>query len=88
MYMHTNRVLYKNNPQPGHRYRQIVAMEEGQFQVRIFEGDVITADPKFMAQNTDAEVYFHPTLQAALEDVEREFQASLQSGWRPYSPVR
>jgi hypothetical protein len=63
--VHLNRVLYNARPEPGHRYRQIVVVEKEQFEVRIFEGDVVQRDPKFMANNSDAEMYFHPTLKSA-----------------------
>jgi len=43
--VHANRVLYKDNPQPGHEYRQIVVVELEQFQVRVFEGSVIQTGP-------------------------------------------
>ena len=84
--IHANHVLYKTNPQPGNRYRQIVVVELGQFEVRILGGDVIQPDPKFTANSDDAEVYFHSSLVSALADAEKELNASVKSGWIPYSP--
>jgi len=84
--VHQNYVLYKQHPQPGHRYRQIVVVEEGQFEVLIFEGDVVQTDPQFMASCSDAGISFHATLKAALADAENEFQSSVTAGWTPYSP--
>jgi hypothetical protein len=84
--VHANRVLYRKTPQPGHRYRQIALLENEQFEVRIFTGDVVQTDPKFIARNSDAEIYFHPNLRSALADVEKEFQDSIAAGWTPYTP--
>jgi hypothetical protein len=82
--VHEGFVLYKNNPKPGHRYRQIVVVEMDQFEVRILGGDVIQPDPHFSADSQDAEVYFHSSLEAALADARKEFDASVKSGWLPY----
>jgi hypothetical protein len=84
--VHRNHVLYKNCAQPGHRYRQIAVIEKEQFEVRIFEGDVVQTDPKFIAECSDAEISFHRTLKAALADAEEEYQHSVGAGWSPYSP--
>jgi hypothetical protein len=84
--IHSNAVLYRPQVQVGGRYRQIVVVEKEQFQIRIFEGDVEQLDPKFLADSTDAEIYFHPTLNAAVKDAEKEFQASVTEGWEPYNP--
>ena len=85
--VHENRVLYKSTAQPGNLYRQIVVVEKEQFQVRVFEGEVVQTDPKFIAECSDAEVYFHTTLRAALDDVENEFRKSVAAGWTPYVPA-
>jgi hypothetical protein len=83
--IHKGYVLYSESPEPGHRYRQIVVTEgQGQFLVRIFGGDVIQPDPQFDATNDDAEVYFHPDLQSALDDAHKEVRASVESGWKIY----
>ena len=83
--LHANRVLYRETPQVGTHYRQIALVEAEQFEVRIFEGTVAQMDPKFVAESPDAEVYFYGTLAEARADVEREFQESVASGWRPYN---
>lgn len=82
--VHANRVLYKAGPAPGNRYRQIAVIEKNQFEVRIFEGGVVQVDPEFIANSSDAEIYFHPTLRDALADVEKEFADSVAAGWQPY----
>lgn len=82
--VHKNRVLYKEDPQPGHRYRQIAVVEKQQFEVRIFEGDVVQTDPQFIAQCPVPEISSHPSLQAALADADNEFRRSVQAGWVPY----
>ena len=82
--VHANRVLYREGPQPGNEFRQIVVVELEQFQVRIFEGAVVQLDPQFLVNNPDAEYYLHNTLQEALADVESEFEQSVENGWLPY----
>jgi hypothetical protein len=84
--IHRNRVLYREHPQPGHRYRQIVVVEKDRFEVLIFEGDVVQTDPQFIAQCSDAEISLHQTLKAALAEAESEFQRSITAGWTPYYP--
>lgn len=86
--VHANRVLYKGGPKPGNRYRQIVVVEKGtqQFELRVFEDDVVQTDPKFIAQSAAPEVYFHSTLNAALSDLEKRFQESVGAGWEPFNP--
>jgi hypothetical protein len=83
--VHLNRVLYKPAPVASSRFRQIVVVEKEQFEVRIFEGAVVQLDPEFIANCSDAEVVFHPTLQSAREDVNKEFQDSISAGWQPYT---
>ncbi len=82
--IHANHVLYREQPLPGHRYRQVVVVEMEQFQVFIFGGDVVQEDPQFFADSLDAEVHFHSNLQPALDDAEAEVQRSLAVGWSPY----
>ncbi len=86
--IHANLVLYKTAPgiSAGRRFRQIAVVEKNQFEVHLFEGDVVQLDPKFIAQASDAEVHFHPDLKSALKDANEEFQQSIENGWRPYDP--
>jgi hypothetical protein len=82
--VHANRVLYKpGTARAGHRYRQIAVVEKEQFEVRIFEGDIVQTAPEFIAQSSDAEVHFHDTLKEALARAEGEFQSSVAEGWAP-----
>ena len=87
--LHLNLVAYKKQPSSSKPvYRQIAVVEAEQFEVRIFSGDVVQQDPKFIAESSDAEVYFHRTLQAAIKDAEAEFQQSISSGeWQAYNPI-
>ncbi len=87
--MHLNRVLYKMKPFASKAlYRQIVVLEQEQFQVRIFEGRVVQTNPKFIAERSNAEVRIHPTLKEALDDAESEFKQSIASEkWEPYDPA-
>jgi hypothetical protein len=80
---HAIRVLYRIHPKPGHRYRQLMVWENKQFEVHVFEGEVIRNDLAFVAQSDDAEVYFHPTLEDALDDLEQEYEQSVSAGWVP-----
>jgi hypothetical protein len=85
--IHASHVLYRERPQPGHRYRQIAVVEMGdQFQLYIFGGDVIRPDPQFSADSQDAEVHFYSELQPALDDAEAEVRKSLAAGWSVYGP--
>ena len=83
-FIHKNLVLYKERPAVGNAYRQIVV--RGQCEVRIFEGDVVQTDPHFIANNPDAEVFFHNSLAAAFADADREYTESVKAGWIPYEP--
>ena len=82
--VHANRVLYRDNPIPGARFRQIVVVELEQFQVRILQGAVVQIAPRFTADNPDSELYLHSDLKSALEYAEKEFKASVEAGWKPY----
>lgn len=87
--VHLNQVLYKRQPTGAKPvYRQIAVVEQDQFQVRIFEGEVVQTNPKFIAESSDAEVFMHATLKEAIDDAESEFKASAASGvWEPYNPA-
>jgi hypothetical protein len=89
--VHANMVLYKVDPQGGDAlpvYRQIAVVELKQFQVHIFGGEVVQRDPNFIANCPAAELYLHPTLKSALDDAEKEFKASIDTGeWLPYDPI-
>jgi hypothetical protein len=87
--VHLNLVAYKKQPSGSKRlFRQIVVVEREQFQMKIFSGEVVQQDPKFIAESSEAEVYFHPTLQGAIKDAEAEFQQGVSSGeWQPYHPT-
>jgi hypothetical protein len=84
--IHLNCVLYSKKPTPGHKYRQIALLElPQQFVVFFWEGDVIQSDPKFDATNPDAAAFFHPSLESASVDADKEIAASIAAGWIPYS---
>lgn len=84
MFLRKNYVLYRNNPEPGHKYRQIVVVEaEGRFEVRVFDGDVIQTEP-FAHQNPDAAYFFHEKLADAMNDAEQEFERAKAEGMTPY----
>jgi hypothetical protein len=63
---HANRILYTKDPQPEHRYRQMVVTEQEKFVRYILEGEVVQPDPKFVANSEDAEAYFRSNLDSAL----------------------
>lgn len=84
--IHANHVLYNKNPKPGHKYRQIAVgeLQQPQFVVFVFEGDVVQSDPKFDATSQEAGAFFHKDLPSALDDADKEFAASVEAGWIPY----
>jgi hypothetical protein len=54
--------------------------------VKIFIGEVVRTDPKFIAETSGAEVYFHSTLKEAVADADSEFRQNLSSGdWEQYT---
>jgi hypothetical protein len=84
--LHKNFVLYRDNPAPGEKYRQIAVIEaEGRFQVRVFDGDVIRVEP-FDHENPDAAYFFHDKLSDAIQDAEQEFERAKAEGMTPYVP--
>jgi hypothetical protein len=83
--IHMNLSLYKNRAKPGNRYLNIVIVEKEQFEVRVFEGDVAQVDPKFIANSSDAAMTFHPSLESARKDANKEFDESVAKGWQPYT---
>lgn len=86
MFLHRNYVLYRDNPEPGHKYRQIAVFEgEGRFEVRVFDGDVVQVEP-FDHHNPDAAYFFHESLEDATNDAEREFERAKTEGMTPYVP--
>jgi len=81
--VHDKVVFYKDQSKPGHRFRQIEIVEKGQYEVRIFDGDVILTEPQSVADD-DAEVYFHDTLEQARVDLQRGIEKALHQGWKLY----
>jgi hypothetical protein len=79
--VHVNYVFYQDEPRPGNLYKQIVVVEKDKYELRIFEGEVLEAEPRFDVDNPDAEVYLHDDLKSALADAEKERAQSLQGGW-------
>lgn len=79
-----NRAFYRQDPEPGHRYRQIAILEENEFQVCIFEGDVIQTDPTVIAMRAGRNVRSHPALEEAMADAEKELRKSVAGGWIRY----
>ncbi len=90
--VHFNRVVYKRQS-PGSKpvYRQVAVVEGSNqflFLVKIFVGEVVQTDPKFIAECLDAEVYYHSTLHHAVHDAQADVQESISSGeWRLYKFV-
>jgi hypothetical protein len=74
--IHYNRALYKDAC-----YRQITIRESDQYELYVHEGDVIQTEP-WSSPNGISAVRFYPTLKAALEDAEIEFDKSVAEGWQ------
>jgi hypothetical protein len=85
--LHSNLVAYKTEAGK-RRFRQIAVVEKEQFEVRIFEGDVVQLEPKFIAASTDAEVFFHSNVEDAIADAEKEFKESFEDGWQAFHADR
>jgi hypothetical protein len=85
--VHQNRVFYRMSPQPGHRYRQLVIVELESFYLKMFEGESIQTDPKFIAECSDAKIHMQPDLRAAIADLERECRDAIHEGWLPYAQI-
>jgi hypothetical protein len=81
-----NCALYQVEAQPGHRYRQIAVVEREQFELYVYEGEVLQTEPWSSSSDTGY-VRFYPTVKAALEEAERERDQSLKDGWKLYSPI-
>jgi hypothetical protein len=76
------RVLYSDVPQ--RHYRQIVAKSDsGVISFQIFEGTVLQKEP-FEHENPDAGAVICRNRDEAIAEVEKEYQASLKSGWHNY----
>ena len=86
--IHRHFVLFKNSLDSGHcRFRQIVVVERNQFEVRVFESDIIELDPKFTDDGSGTEVQFLSTLSPAVLIAESEYKQSVRNGWRAYDPT-
>ena len=86
--IHRHFVLFKNSLDSGHcRFRQIVVVERNQFEVRVFESDIIELDPKFTDDGSDTGVQFHSTLSPAVLNAESEYKQSVRNGWRACDPT-
>jgi hypothetical protein len=85
--VHQNRVFYRINPQPGHRYRQLVIVELESFHLKIIEGESIQTDPKLIAECSGAKTHIRPDLNTAVADLERECRHAIHEGWLPYAQI-
>jgi hypothetical protein len=86
--IHRHFVLFKNSSDSRHsRFRQIVVVERRQFEVRVFESDIIELDPKFTDDGSDTGVQFHSTLSPAVLNAESEYKQSVRNGWRACDPT-
>ncbi len=82
--VHANRVFYKSEPKPGHRYRQLVVVEKEKYELRILEGEVKDVAPVFDVNSLDAEITLHNDLRSALSDLEAQCAEAVKQGWIPY----
>ena len=69
------------------RFPQIVVVEREQFEVRIFESDILQLDREFSDDVSGADIQFHATLLLAVTNAESEYKQSVRKGWRAYDPA-
>jgi hypothetical protein len=79
-----NIVLYMETESSTRRYKQIGVLEGQNYEVRVFEGEVLQEDPQFLAGCSDAEVSFLPSLRAALQEAESLRDQMMKEGWTLY----
>lgn len=80
-----NRVFYRETPEPGHRYRQIAVLHEGDgFQVCIFEGEAIQTDPRVIAMLARENLRSHSDFEEAMFDAQQESRKTQAAGWIRY----
>lgn len=82
--VHVYHVLYERGGKSVTRYRQIAVVEKEQYEVRIFEGDLVQTNPEFIADCSDAEVRLHPTLDSAKAEADNEVRESVSDRWARY----
>jgi len=86
--IHRHLVLYKDLPDSRRsRFRQIVVVEREQFEVRIFESDILQLDREFTDDTSGAEIHLHAALPFAVLNAESEYKQSVRKGWRAYYPA-
>jgi hypothetical protein len=86
--IHRHLVLYKDLPDSRlSLFRQIVVVEREQFELRIFESDILRLDREFTDDASGGEIHFHATLRLAVLNAESEYKQSVRKGWRAYDPA-
>ena len=75
-------------PLHGHkpRFRQIVVIKTDVFELRILEGEAVQLDQQAIANAVAAEIHAHEALAPAVAHAEKEYIASVRSGWRAFDP--
>jgi len=82
--VHRHYVLYNGVPRVGTRYKDIAVVEQDQFEVRIFEGDVLQIQPEFTVKVSRSETHSHATLSLAIADAQKECETLEAAGWVQY----
>lgn len=78
---HRHFVLFKARSESGNfRYKQIVVIEQEQFEVRVFETDSIDLNPSFTDGGLHHEAY--SDLTSAVLGAEKQYEMSVRTGWR------
>lgn len=62
-------------------------MEREQFELRIFESDVLRLERELTGDASGVETQFHATLPLAVLNAESEYKQSVRKGWRAYDPA-
>ena len=83
---HRHLVVYKkpsNSTQP--LFRQIVVVERENFEVRVFESDMVQLDTKFILDVSNAEIHYEDLVEA-IQNAENKYKQSVRQNWRAFDP--
>src|SRR5690349_20946225 len=85
--IHRHLVMYKklsNSNKP--LFRQIVVVERENYEVRVFESDVVQLDKNLILDGSSAEFQLYEDLVEAIENAENKYKQSVRQNWRAFDP--